>query len=166
MNVPTPQHLAFFFRIEIKYNTRNGESSITKRILPNDFQVFLFGFPGGLDSSVAFPRFPLPTPSQTVTTGIHLQTVDGLVAVHRPNLSIEEINELLVKMLKKNERRLQSWWANLFLVALLVQSPIKAVANEPWRMREITLIHPSYEPAAKYPVVSFHCRSSIQPFHL
>ena len=59
------------------------------RHLPSDCQVF-FWFPCGVDSSVDVLRFPVRTPSQTPTYRI-LETVDGLVAVHRPNLQRNEM---------------------------------------------------------------------------
>ncbi len=70
-----------------------------------------------------------------------LQSVDGLVVVHRPNLP------------KWNERNGRGELKCKFFLANW----------QMLRMREITLIHPSKEQVAKYLVLSFHC-SPVIPF--
>ena len=76
------------------------------RHLPNDCPVFLW-FPCGGDSSVDVLRFPLRTPSQTQTTfcrdhflWIDLQSVDGLVVVHRPNLQRKERRKIMLSLVR------------------------------------------------------------------
>jgi hypothetical protein len=107
--------------------------SWTRLLINSPSQNEIVGrFPGRVHSRVV-RLFPVWTPSKTVTVAIDLCNVNGLVAVHWPNLY------------KKRQVQYDA-----------PKSPI------PMTNKKITVIHPSDEQTAKHSVLSSHAISFIK----